>query len=370
MSWHRVRGESGIRKYVGNGGKVTYYAYASRNRKRIQKRAGSSLDLARQVRGKLLNQLAEEELYPERRATERIRLADFAERYIEQYLRVKAAKSARAEIVRIRRIKELLGNLWVDEIGTAEIERLLARLHRDGRSNGTINRYRTRLNSMMKKAVAWNHRRDNPVTGIGRLKEEKMGDRYLHPHEFRALLKACDPDLRALVHIAAMTGARRNELLTLQWTDIDLDLGFVTVRAEISKTSEGRRIPLNEEAQEVLLGIGPKDSGRVFGFGQFPRKRWEAVRRSLGWDKTEIPRLRGWRFHDMRHHCASHLAMADVSLKKIAKILGHKSLSTTERYAHLSDETLVDAMDRIQVVFPTRSANNVQKAPRLESPSS
>jgi len=83
-------------------------------------------------------------------------------------------------------------------------------------------------------------------------------------------------------------------------------------------------------------------------FETFPSKKWKAVIKKLKWDKTEVPRLSGWRFHDLRHTCASWLVMADVPIVKVAKILGHKALVTTQRYSHLADSSLIDAMDRIQ----------------------
>jgi len=175
----------------------------------------------------------------------------------------------------------------------------------------------------------------------------RLGEPVSIPDEFQALLAACDDELRALVHLAAVTGMRRGELLSLHWQDVDLERGYLVVRAANSKTSEGRTVPLNGEAREVLRSFSNRSSDRVFPFRSFPRKRWEEAIRELGWDQTNIPRLRNWRFHD-RHTCASWLVMADVPMIKVAKILGHKELKTTQRYAHLADSSLVEAVERIQ----------------------
>jgi len=346
MSWCTV--ERGIRRWTDNKGRHSYYVDVSRGKRRVQIRAGPSVDLARQIRGKLLVELAEKEQFPDRKKIERIKLSDFAERYIEDYLKVKAAKSLRQAEGRVRSIQKMLGNMYVDAITAQDVEKLLATLKRKGDRDATLNRYRARLNSMMKKAVAWGYRVDNPVDNVECLREQKKGDRYIQPHEFRALLDVCDPELRTLVHVAACTGMRQGELLALQWDDVDLDLGFITVRSDVSKTSECRRIPLNKEVQQVLNSMGRNGKGRVFPFDRFPRRRWAKAVKGMGWDKTEVPRLKGWRFHDLRHTCASWLVMAEVPLTKVAKILGHKELTTTQRYAHLADESLVDAMDRIQ----------------------
>lgn len=201
---------------------------------------------------------------------------------------------------------------------------------------------------MFKKAVNWGYLSENPVTRVERMKERQLGDRYLLPHEFKKLLNACDSEMRPLVHFAALTGIRQGALLKIRWEDVEPDLAFVTVRADTTKTGEPRRVPLNAEAREVLTDLGQQPRGKVFPFDSYPHKRWDAVRDGLGWGKDcEIPRLRSFRFHDLKHCCGSWLVMADVSLFKVGKILGHKELTTTQRYAHLADASLADAMERI-----------------------
>ena len=76
--------------------------------------------------------------------------------------------------------------------------------------------------------------------------------------------------------------------------------------------------------------------------------------KKLGWDRIDNPRIKGWRFHDLRHLAASVMVMADVPLVKVAKILGHKQLTTTQRYAHLSDRSLFEAVEKIGEVLDVR----------------
>jgi integrase len=282
--------------------------------------------------------------HPQDRA---IRLISFLERYVEDYLKVKDPKSWRKELGRLRRILSHFGDPWVHEIRSSDIEHFLADLRRRGFKPATANRYLARLSSMMKKGRAWGYRDDNPIEFIERFKEQRLGDRYLETEEFRDLLEACDPELRCLVLVAANTGMRRGELLALHRQDIDLERGYLRVRADHSKTSEGRVVPLNSDVIKALKALPPRSDGCVFPFKDFPRFRWDRVRRKLGWMDSENPRLRRWRFHDLRHHAASRLVMADVPIAKVAKILGHKELMTTQRYAHLADDSLFEAVERI-----------------------
>ncbi len=235
--------------------------------------------------------------------SQRTHLSAFIERYIEDYLRLKARKSIRQERNRLELIKKMFeDDPFIDEITSGEVEQLLGDLLRKGRSAATYNRYRARMNSLFRKAVDWGYRTSNPVKCVERMNEIPIGDRYLLPDEFQALLRACDEELRPFVHLAALTGIRQSALLAIQWEDIEPDLSFITVRAETTKTGESRRVPLNNEAREVLLGMSPQPTGRVFSFETFPRARWNQVRTNLGWDTTKVRRINNWRFHDLRHH--------------------------------------------------------------------
>ncbi|MFC1595435.1 tyrosine-type recombinase/integrase [Gemmatimonadota bacterium] len=354
MSWHTV--EDCIRYWKATDGSRTYYVEVRYNGKRVKKRAGSSLTAARKLRTKLRNDLQEAELHPELLRPGRLRLSEFIKKYTADYLEVKAAKSIRQEKNRLKSIEALIkGDPYIDAITQEEIERLLIGLLKAGRTAATHNRYRSRLNSLFNKAVQWKYRDDNPVKYIERYKENSLGDRYLEFHEFQKLLKACDPDLRALVHIAAVTGIRQGALLKIRWEDIEPDLAFASLRRETTKTEEPRRVRLNSEARGVLESIGQKKSGRVFAFDRFPRKRWDEVRDGLGWgSECKVPRLRSYRFHDLRHCCGSWLVQSGVPLYGVGEILGHKELATTQRYAHLADANLADYMERIR---PTTRPN-------------
>jgi len=279
---------------------------------------------------------------------QRTRLSTFIERYIADYLQLKAKKSIRQERNRLELIKKMFDDdPFIDEITSGDVEQLLGDLLRKGRSAATYNRYRARMNSLFRKAVDWGYRSSNPVKCVERMHETPIGDRYLLPDEFQALLKACDDEMRPFVHLAALTGIRQSALLAIQWEDIEPDLTFVTVRAETTKTGESRRVPLNNEARQVLRALGAHTMGKVFTFDIFPRARWNQVRTKLGWDTTKVRRIHNWRFHDLRHCCATWLVMADVPLFKVGRILGHKQLTTTQRYAHLTESSLADAMERM-----------------------
>ena len=361
MSWKTI--ERGIRRYKHKNGNVSYYVDAMYKRKRLGPiRVGSTLKLAREARIELLNKATREEIFPElRKRPQRIRLTEFIPRYIDEYLKVKARRSWHIEEGRVQRLQELLGDPYLDEITVSDIERLLREFLRKGLSKATVNRYRSRLSSMLNVAIMWEYLEVNPVARVKRFHEEKLGDRYLEPDEYRALLGACEEPLKSLVILAVNTGMRRNELMTLRWDDVDLSAGLITIRPEISKTKEGRTVPINEDVRAVLNELQLNQNDCVVPCDSFPRRQWEKAVSDLGWDKTGIPRLHGWRFHDLRHACASMMVMADVPLYKVGQILGHKDLKTTQRYAHLNKESLFEAVATISAGF-----NNVRNGSKTQ----
>lgn len=339
--------EKGIRRYTDSGGKITYHVRAERGGK-VRHGTAPNIKHARELRSKFMLELAEAADFPERKKIEPIRLRDFADQYVERYLKVNAPKSWRKAKNRVDNIVKILGeNIIVSSIEVRNVEDMLKTLEKRGDSAGTRNRYRARLRSMLKQAIRWGYMFSNPVEEVDSLTEPKLGDRYLQPHELTELLDACDSRLKPLVQFAAATGLRQGEILAIRWSDIDRETQTVSVRHEISKTSTARVVPLNKDALEALESCSLEDP--IFGWERFPSELWAKAMKELGWHGDHIdPRIKNWRFHDLRHSCTSWLVMNDVPIQKVARILGHRDISTTMRYSHLADDSLAGAMASIE----------------------
>jgi integrase len=160
----------------------------------------------------------------------------------------------------------------------------------------------------------------------------------------KALLPAIHADgygdhLTPLVLLAMNTGLRRGELLSLRWSDINLDARLLTVRAETAKSGKQRHIPLNAEATKVLrTWAGRSEGDCVFGVSDV-KTAWVALVRAAG--------LENFRFHDLRHHFASKLVMAGVDLNTVRELLGHSDIKMTLRYSHLAPDHLAAAVAKI-----------------------
>ena len=213
------------------------------------------------------------------------------------------------------------------------------------RTPATVNRYVAALSAVLTYAIS-EHVPPllsiNPVSTISRKKEPKGRTRFLSDDERTQLLDACAnsawPPMRALVLLAITTGARRAEMTSLEWNDVDTTTGRALVQK--SKNGEQRTLILVGEALKALQALEaeraakPKDQHSEFVFHdeqggamQFFDADWHAAVDAAG--------IENFRFHDLRHTTASYLAAQGRSLLEIADVLGHKTLAMVQRYSHL-----------------------------------
>ncbi|MDR1297104.1 MAG: site-specific integrase [Deltaproteobacteria bacterium] len=146
----------------------------------------------------------------------------------------------------------------------------------------------------------------------------------------------------AALKLIVLTGARKNEILTLKWDDLELD-GHRIVLTD-SKTGF-KVIYLSQQAEEILRGV------ERTGDFVFPSKSASGHLFDLQWQWRQILReaaLAGkWRIHDLRHGFASTAVNNGGSLSYIGFLLGHKRVSTTERYAHVAENPAQDLLDKV-----------------------
>lgn len=164
---------------------------------------------------------------------------------------------------------------------------------------------------------------------IKRLAEHNRKTDYLSLEQVRALADAASEQTRAAIWIALLTGCRRGEILKLTAADIGRDT--ITIRAGNTKTLRTRTVPIVPALRPWLAYVPLQINAEGLKTG-FRRAR-------------EAAGLTGWTFHDLRHACASTLVNLGVALEVVRDILGHTSVQTTERYAHLLVDHQRDALN-------------------------
>jgi integrase len=211
------------------------------------------------------------------------------------------------------------------------------------RRPGMFNRSLPLLSVMLGYAETLGYRRpgSNPCKGTPRYKTV-LKERFLSPREFQRLGAAlrnridAEASIVALIWLLIYTGARKHEIKGLRWEWIGQDY----IDLPDSKTGP-KRLYLNRQANSVLDGLGRLPEGSVFLklSSVHLSDCWAAVRKEA--------QLEGLRLHDLRHSFASVAIMRGVSLSFIGALLGHVLPETTARYAHLADDSISEAADRV-----------------------
>lgn len=277
-----------------------------------------------------------------------------ADLYLEDVLpKKKSGESQRAQLIWW---KEQIGEKLLSDISPVLIAEL-----KDGllkgitcrgkiRTPATVNRYLAILSHVFSfacKERGWIT--DNPLRAISKPKESRGRVRFLDENERERLLTSCKESKNSVLYLvvilALSTGMRYSEIMNLTWSNVDFFKKRIIL--EETKNGEKRQVPLEGKALELLKAHEKKRSlhtlllfpGKIRGRRIEIRAAWEAAVRRAG--------IENFRFHDLRHCCASYLAMNGASMAEIAGVLGHKTLQMTKRYTHLSDNHLSGIVSRM-----------------------
>jgi len=232
-----------------------------------------------------------------------------------------------------------------------------------GLSHGRVNKYMVWLRACLNVAIKHDKLTVNPVAKLKGLPEPMRQTRLLTPEEEAKLLTAMGPTHAPWIRFAILTGLRQGEQVTMEWANVDLDLGLITLPE--TKADEVQYAPLNEEAKTILRNLDSWQRSKWVFPSQNPAthanianlKRWfrKAVKQS------GVPWVR---WHDLRHCFASRLAMSNAPLGTIAALLRHSSTDLVKRYAHLSPSHLQQAVEMVSVFGKDRkSERNLAEKP-------
>jgi integrase len=301
-------------------------------------------------------------------------MADLCGRYLAEYAAARKRERSRLEDESLIKqwIGGELGNRKVADIRRADIDRL----HRKITETGTpvrANRAVTLLSKMFTLAMRWDLRTDNPASGIDRNPEEPR-HRYLSGDELRrltdALAASTNQQAANAIRLLLLTGARRGEVLGATWTQFDLDTGVWVRPSAHTKQKREHRAPISEPARLLLVEMkseaeqSAKQKRRLPSPYLFPsrtgdgpmvelKSAWVAICTAAGFSDV--------RLHDLRHTFASVLAGGGVSLPIIGALLGHTQPGTTNRYAHLADDPLRAATERVGAAVAGATAASAEK---------
>lgn len=255
----------------------------------------------------------------------------------------------------------------------SEITRpMIAKRHSTlGKESGPIaaNRTLALLSVLFSKALEWGYLKgENPAIRIPKFKE-KSRDRFLSAQELQSFLQAVgeesNPVMKDYFMILLLTGARRNNVLSMRWRDIDLEAGTWTIPGESSKNSSPMAVILPPEAVEILRGR--KGNGSLFVFegagrsGHIvePKGAWGRILKRSGLENVRI--------HDLRRTLGSWMTIGGTSLSITGRALGHKTSQSTSIYARLNLDPVRTAVEStVKTMLETAKVTGSQE-PKIRS---
>ena len=271
----------------------------------------------------------------------------FAEEFLERYARYWKPRTLESNAYLLRRfILPAFAHLTVDAVAVEHVRDWFASL---SDRPGIANRSMPVLSVMMRMAELWGYRvhNTNPCKNTRRYRMAPK-ERYLTPEEIARLNAVLTrdefycPHVVAIVRLMLLTGCRAGEVMSLQWDWIKGKRIFLP-----DSKSGPRTVWLSSAARAVIDAIPRYSEECPYLFPARPATRpidnivthWDRIRREAG--------LFDVRLHDCRHTWASVAAMNGVDMVTVAKLLGHALVETTERYTHLSEQSVADVADRV-----------------------
>lgn len=259
--------------------------------------------------------------------------------------------SIRADKYRLPQLLKILGPLPVRSLTPQKIEDALREIGERGIAGATLNRYRTLLSSIFTVAVRNGRMQANPIGKVTLRPEPSGRVRVLQDAEEKKLrkqIRADFPERVAEFDLALFTGTRKSEQFNLTWAGVDLEQRNLLVMGKGSRGKGPKRrfVPINESAKKALMTLHRISNGSPF---VCPRKKRDGQRDFSKWFEETVKRanIPDLTWHDLRHTFASRLVMSGVDLRTVQEILGHQSITTTMRYAHLSQEHRHSAVETL-----------------------
>jgi integrase len=230
----------------------------------------------------------------------------------------------------------------VAEVRRTDVARLVGSLHETPQlANQTI-AVAGALFTWCEKAGLRPEGTSSPARGVERFRVRSC-ERFLSAAEYAALGDALARAEReqiipassiAAIRLLALSGMRRNEVRLLKWSEVQFERGVI----ELADSKTGAKtVPLNPAALELLSAI-PRVAGNPYVFASSRGKKANGALNYHWVTLRELAGLPDVRMHDLRHSFASIGAAAGLGLPILGKLLGHASIATTQKYAHLNDD--------------------------------
>lgn len=263
----------------------------------------------------------------------------FAKLHLKSYDRVEGC-------IRIHLLPKW-GKVRVTDITRTAVAQWLADKRAEGLSPASVEKLRVILGRSFELAAqeGVSGCDKNPTKGLGK-RLNNARERFLSTEEAgrlrAAVAQSQNPQLRHVVGLLLLTGARMRELLDARWEHVDVARRSWLIPT--SKTGKPRHVPLSQAALAIIEALPRFDGCPWLVPNPETKKPFSSLKH--GWQRAiRVAKLPGLRIHDLRHSAASFMVNSGVDLFAVGKVLGHASYQSTQRYSHLAQDTLMKAVE-------------------------
>lgn len=314
------------------------------NKRRVRCFGGYTKEQARYTLIKMKSDKLDEKRGFKKPAQPNIGFMEFAREFIEIYSKQNKRSWDRDESS-LKALAPYFKGKVIQEITPELVERYKAKRKAEV-APGTVNRELIFLKTMFNKAVEWGRIESSPVAKVKKFREPIYKVKILNASEIKRLLDVSNSHLKPILIVALNTAMRRGEILALKWENVDLSKRRIHI--EDSKSGRSRDIPMNNAVVEALSVItqhnkyvfhNPVTGGPLKSI----KSSFRTARRNA--------KIKGLRFHDLRHTSATRLVEAGIDLVTVSKILGHSTIAMTVKYAHPTTENMRLAVEKLDEFY-------------------
>ena len=253
------------------------------------------------------------------------------------------------------------GNINLEDITPARIEDFKRDIKKERNSkNATVNRYLQALSKMLNLAVANELLNKNPMWSVKKLKENNYKTRVLLPEEEKRLFEEIERGyevvgrdkakkiiypyihLKPLIICALQTGMRKSEILKLKWSNIDFDYEYIELLE--TKSGKSRKIPISSKLMKIFKKILATSNSEYVFVNPSTNSNYIDIHRAFE-TVLKNAEINNFRFHDLRHTAATRMLEKGADIRTVQEILGHSSVSVTERYTHTNAKSKKSAIE-------------------------
>jgi len=334
------------------GGKTYYLKYTNQAGEQKQPKIGGVNDITFAAAKRRAQQLRSEVVIGGDPAAKKALVksiptySELATKHLESFKGRKSYEDVES-VIRVH-ILPRWGKTRLTDMNSRTVGQWLAEKRAQGLAPASVEKIRVILGRSFVLGASWDipGTERNPARGIPRAPIRNARERFLTAEEAARLKEAVaasqNTQLQHIVGLLLLTGARLRELLDAEWKNVDVERRSWFIPD--SKTGKPRYVPLSTAAVAIIEAL-PRFKGCQWLIPN-PETHKPFVSIKHGWQNAiKEANLPGLRLHDLRHSAASFMVNSGVDLFAVGKVLGHANYQSTQRYAHLANDTLLKAVE-------------------------